>query len=69
MSFNVIREIKLLRKFPNLVLLYIGYGAKNLIFCKKHDKGADQPVHLCRLVSAFVIGSMESVISKLATCK
>ena len=29
--------------------------------------GADQPAHPCRLISAFVIRSLESLISKVAT--
>ena len=32
-----------------------------------NNKGADQPVHLHRLISAFVIRFLESIISKLAT--
>ena len=34
-----------------------------------NNKGADQPAHLCRLISTFVIRFLESIIhvSKLAT--
>ena len=32
-----------------------------------NNTGADQPAHLCSLISAFVIGFLESIISKLAT--
>ena len=32
-----------------------------------NNKGADQPVHPCRPISAFVIRVLESIISKLAT--
>ena len=32
-----------------------------------NNKGADQPAHLRRLISAFVIGLMESIISQLAS--
>ena len=32
-----------------------------------NSKGADQPAHPCRLISAFVICLLESIISKLAT--
>ena len=32
-----------------------------------NNKGADQPAHLRRLVSAFVIRFIESTISRLAT--
>ena len=31
------------------------------------NKGADQPAHLCSLISAFVIPFLESTISKVAT--
>ena len=31
------------------------------------NKGADQPVHLRSLISAYVINLLESIISKLAT--
>ena len=32
-----------------------------------NNKGADQPSHPRRLVSAFVIGLLENIISRLAT--
>ena len=32
-----------------------------------NNKGADQPAHPCRLISAFVIHFLESFISKLTT--
>ena len=32
-----------------------------------NNKGAEQPVHLCRLISTFVIRLLESIISKVAT--
>ena len=31
-----------------------------------NNKGADQPAHLRRLISAFIISLLESIISKLA---
>ena len=34
-----------------------------------NNKGADQPAHLCSLISTFVIRLLESTISKLATCE
>ena len=34
-----------------------------------NNKGADQPAHPRRLISAFVIRYSESIISKLATSK
>ena len=33
------------------------------------NKGADQPVHLCRLISAFVTRFLESIISEFASRK
>ena len=39
------------------------------VFWFANIKGADQPAHPCRLISAFVIPFLESIISKLATCK
>ena len=32
-----------------------------------NNTGADQPAHLCSLISAFVIRVLENTISKLAT--
>ena len=34
-----------------------------------NNKGADQPAHPRRLISAFVIRFLGSIISKLATCE
>ena len=34
-----------------------------------NNKGTDQPAHPHRLISAFVIRFLGSIISKLATCK
>ena len=33
------------------------------------QQDADQPAHLCRPISAFVIRSLESIIDKLGTGK
>ena len=33
-----------------------------------NNKGTDQPAHLRSLICAFVIGLLESIISKLAMC-
>ena len=33
------------------------------------NKDADQPAHLCSLISAFVICVLESIISRLAMSK
>ena len=40
---------------------------QNLLYA--NNKGADQPACSCSLISTFIIHSMESVISKHATCK
>ena len=32
-----------------------------------NNTGADQPAHPCSLISAFVIGFLEGIISRLAT--
>ena len=34
-----------------------------------NNKGADQPVHPCSLINAFVISLLENIISKFATSK
>ena len=40
---------------------------ENLSLVFANNKGADQPAHLCSLISAFVLGLLESIISRLAT--
>ena len=40
-----------------------------LTLLQANNKGADQPVHPCSLISPFVIHSMESTIGKLDTCR
>ena len=42
---------------------------ENLSSVFANNKGAAQPVHLCRLISTFVIRFLLSIISKLATCE
>ena len=44
----------------------IAFGMRKLDFAACC---ADQPVHLCSLISAFVICLLVSLISKLASCK
>ena len=46
------------------------YGPRRKKPCLRwvaNNKGADQPAHPRSLISAFVIGLLESIISKLAT--
>ena len=48
--------------------LYSLYGPeKNCLRGLTNNKGADQPVHLRSLISAFAICLLESIISRLAT--
>ena len=42
---------------------------ENLSWVFVNNKGADQPAHLCSLISAFVIRLLGSFISRLATSK
>ena len=57
------------------VLLYnmlykVGLVARKSDFVAlEYDKDADQPAHLCSLISAFVIYFLESIIAKLTTVK
>ena len=49
---------------------YMGLDAKKPVFGGfSNNKGADQPAHPRSLISTFVIHFLESIISKLATCK
>ena len=45
----------------------MGLMGENLSSVFAYNKGGDEPVHPCRLISAFVIHLLESIISKLAT--
>ena len=50
--------------------LFVSYGPQPEKTCPRrvaNNKGADQPVHMCSLISAFVIRLMESIISRLAS--
>ena len=57
--------------YPQSILihvLYMGLDARKPAFWGfVNNKGADQPAHPRRLISAFVICVLESIISKLAT--
>ena len=46
---------------------HMGLNARKPVFGGVNNKGADLPAHQHRLISAFVICFLESVISKLAT--
>ena len=48
-------------------LIYWASMQENLSSGFVNNKGADQPAHLRRLISTFLIRSLESNISKLAT--
>ena len=47
----------------------ISYGSLALTFLHEKNKEADQPVYPHRLISVFVIRLLESIISKLDSCK
>ena len=42
---------------------YVGWMRKNLTLLHANSKGSDQPAHLHSLISAFVIGFLQSLIS------
>ena len=48
---------------------YLGLHARKHSSVFVNNKGSDQPAHPHSLVSAFVIGILESIIPKLATSK
>ena len=48
-------------------LIYGLRREKTCLWWFANNKGTDQPVHSCSLISAFVIHFLESTISKLAT--
>ena len=56
-------------RIPSLAREDLGSTRENLILFHASNKGADQPAHLCSLISLLVIHSLESTIAKLATCK
>ena len=45
----------------------MGLDMRNLSSGFENNKGTDQPAHPCRLISAFIIHSLESIIPKHAT--
>ena len=54
----------------NKVRIYVPYGPRHEKTCLlgvADNTGADQPVHPCSLISAFVIRFLESFRCKLAT--
>ena len=56
--------------FSKLCCIHMGLDARKPVFRGfANNKGADQPVHPCSLISAFVICLLESIISRLATSK
>ena len=48
------------------VKMHLGFD-KTCLWDFGSNKGADQPAHTRRLISAFVIHFLESIISKLPT--
>ena len=53
--------------FKNVKDIIWASTRKNLSGRFSVNKGADQPAHLCRLISAFGIPYLEPIISKHAT--
>ena len=49
-------------KDTNMTSVYLSSGLVN-------NKGADKPVHPHSLISAFIIHSLESIISRLSVAK
>ena len=71
LKYNILKD-------PSLIRVYISpdchfqtiYGPrceKTCLWGFVNNKDADQPAHLRSLISAFVIGLLESTISRLAT--
>ena len=54
-------------KVVNISLMDITLTQENLSLRFANNKIADQPMHLRRLISVFVIRFLKSIISKLAT--
>ena len=50
-------------------MIYGTRSEKTCLWGFRNNTDADQPAHLPSLISAFVIPSLESTISKLATSK
>ena len=64
--------LNLVKKYIYSMCIIISIGAsslENLILSHVNNKVSDQPVHPLSLISIFVIHSLESKISKLATLK
>ena len=47
----------------------LGLNAGKTVFGFVNNKGVDQSAHQCRLIRAFAICFLESIISKLASSK
>ena len=47
----------------------MGHGARKLELLYANNKGTDQPARMRRLIDAFVIHCIYSIIAKLATQK
>ena len=61
-------EVSSIRRLPEI----IAYGpdhAKTCLMPYANNKGADQPAHLCSLISTFVVCCLDSMICILANSK
>ena len=52
-----------------VVIWHMGFDPKKPVFGFANNKDAEQPAQMRSLISTFLIGFMESIISKLATSK
>ena len=57
------------RLYVSLFCIIGALTRENLTLLQANKKGADQPEHVCSLISTLVIRSLNSVIAKQAMCK
>ena len=61
---------KELKSFQLMCDIFLQFGPRREKTCLRgfaNNKGADQPAHTRSLISTFVIGYLESIISRLAS--
>ena len=67
---HTITKMKIGMKNTQIVMTNSVYGPRRKKTCLRefaNNKGADQPVHSRSMISTFIVRSLESNISKLAT--
>ena len=70
--WKIVRSVISQASWRPHIFQQIKYGPRREKTCLRwfeNNKGADQPAHLCSLISTFVIRLWESVISKPAIGK